>query len=128
MSKMQTLAKTLKFSNLSFKEKFYLGFFLLMDLQPYSHNRFSKILRTFFESCSIPSMNAERKIAVRSHKQSLLHIPLLALTHGQNDGQRNKYTCCAWAGGTESQFVAERKLICELHNTSSKFDIRVKIL
>ena len=19
---------------------------------------------------------------------------------GQNDGQRNKYTCCAWAGGT----------------------------
>ncbi len=35
----------------------------------------------------------------------LLHIPLLALTDGQNDGQRNKYTCCVWAGGTESQFV-----------------------
>ncbi len=30
----------------------------------------------------------------------LLHIPLLALTHGQNDGQRNKYTHCAWAEGT----------------------------
>ncbi len=30
----------------------------------------------------------------------LLHIPLLALTHRQNDRQRNKYTCCAWAGGT----------------------------
>jgi hypothetical protein len=30
----------------------------------------------------------------------LLHIPLLALTHGQNDGQRNEYTCCAWAVGT----------------------------
>jgi hypothetical protein len=29
----------------------------------------------------------------------LLHIPLLALTHGQNDGQRNRYTCCTWAGG-----------------------------
>ena len=29
----------------------------------------------------------------------LLHIPLLALTHGQNDTE-NKYTCCAWAGGT----------------------------
>ncbi len=28
------------------------------------------------------------------------NIPLLALTHGQNDGQRNKYTHCMWAGGT----------------------------
>jgi hypothetical protein len=30
----------------------------------------------------------------------LLHIPLLALTDGQNDWQRNKHTLCAWAGGT----------------------------
>jgi hypothetical protein len=30
----------------------------------------------------------------------LLHIPLLALTHKQNDRRRNKYTCCAWAGDT----------------------------
>ncbi len=30
----------------------------------------------------------------------LLHIPFLALTDGQNDRQRNKYTCCVWAGGT----------------------------
>ena len=30
----------------------------------------------------------------------LLHIPLLALTHGQNDRQRNEYTRYAWAGGT----------------------------
>jgi hypothetical protein len=31
----------------------------------------------------------------------LLHIPLLALTDGQNDRQtETKYTCCAWAGGT----------------------------
>ena len=30
-----------------------------------------------------------------------------------------------WAGGTESQFVVERKFICELHNTSLKFNIRV---
>ncbi len=29
----------------------------------------------------------------------LLHIPLLALTHGQNDGQRNEYIRCVWAGG-----------------------------
>ncbi len=57
----------------------------------------------------------------------LLHIPLLAISHGQNDGQRNEYTRCAWAGGNESQFVVERKFIRELRNTSSKFNIRVKI-
>jgi hypothetical protein len=33
-----------------------------------------------------------------------------------------------WAGGTESHFVVERIFIRELHNTSSKFNIRVKIL
>jgi hypothetical protein len=30
----------------------------------------------------------------------LIHIPLLVLTDRQNDGQRNEYTCCTWAGGT----------------------------
>ncbi len=30
----------------------------------------------------------------------LLYIPLLALTNGQKDRQRNKYTPYAWAGGT----------------------------
>jgi hypothetical protein len=30
----------------------------------------------------------------------LLHIPLLAFKDRQNDGQRNKYTRCVWAGGT----------------------------
>ncbi len=34
----------------------------------------------------------------------LFYSTLLALTHrqtdGQTDGQRNKYTCFAWAGGT----------------------------
>ncbi len=30
----------------------------------------------------------------------LLHIPHLALTDGQNHRQRDKYTRCAWAGGT----------------------------
>jgi hypothetical protein len=38
------------------------------------------------------------------------------------------YTRCTWAGGTEGQFVVKRKFIRELHNTSSKFNIRVKIL
>jgi hypothetical protein len=30
----------------------------------------------------------------------LLYIPLLALTHGQTDRRRLKYTCFAWAGVT----------------------------
>jgi hypothetical protein len=33
----------------------------------------------------------------------LFYIPLLALTDRQNHRQRNKYTCCAWAGGTYFQ-------------------------
>ncbi len=39
-----------------------------------------------------------------------------------------EYTHCAWARGTESQFVVDRKFIRELYNTSLKFNIRVKIL
>ena len=35
----------------------------------------------------------------------LLYIPLLALTHRQNDWWRNEYTRCAWAGGTFFQVV-----------------------
>ncbi len=31
---------------------------------------------------------------------TLFYSTLLALTHGQKDGQRVKYTCFAWAGGT----------------------------
>jgi hypothetical protein len=52
----------------------------------------------------------------------LLHIPLLALTHRQNDRWRNKYTRCAWAGGTFFQlchcvsffFVAGNSFRCYL--------------
>ncbi len=46
----------------------------------------------------------------------------------QNNRQRNKYTCCAWAGGTKSQFVVEGKFIRDSYNTCLKFNIRVKIL
>ncbi len=59
---------------------------------------------------------------------TLFYSTLLALTHRRNHRWRNKYTCCAWAGGTESQFVVERKVIRDLYNTSLKFNIRVKIL
>jgi hypothetical protein len=80
---------------------------------------------------SISSMHAERKINVHSHKHSLIPYPSLSpyrQTHRHTDGWRNKYTCCAWAGRTESLFVIERKFIRVLHNTSLKFNIRVKIL
>ncbi len=49
---------------------------------------------------SIPSTHAEKKLPFVLIITLLLHIPLLALTDGQNDGQRNEYTRCAWAGGT----------------------------
>jgi hypothetical protein len=42
----------------------------------------------------------------------LLHIPLLALTDGQNDRQRDKYTRCAWAGGTFSQLCCCDGFFC----------------
>ncbi len=45
-------------------------------------------------------MHAEKKILFVLINTLLLHIPLLALTDGQSDGQRNEYTGCAWVGGT----------------------------
>ncbi len=72
-----------------------------MDLQPYSHNHFSKILRTFYAKGKIPFVLINTL---------LLHIPLLALTHGQNDGWRDTYTRCMWAGGTFFPVV----LLCQL--------------
>ncbi len=51
-----------------------------------------------------------------------------ALTRWLCTSTLNSYTCCAWAGETKSQFVVERKFISDLHNTSSMFYIRVKIL
>ncbi len=88
--------------------------------QPYNHDSFSKIwgastalqsrlfcknIENFLckykivNNCTIPSMHAERKITFLINTL-LLHIALLALTDRQNDWQRNKYTHCAWAGGT----------------------------
>ncbi len=83
-----------------------ISFLLCMDLQPYSHHRFSKISRTFFErrkqliivvflQCIL-----KEKLPFILINTLLLHNPLLALTDGQNDGQRNKYTCCMWTKGT----------------------------
>jgi hypothetical protein len=41
----------------------------------------------------------KEKITVFLINTLLLHMPLLALTDGQNDRQRDKYTHCVWAGG-----------------------------
>jgi hypothetical protein len=42
----------------------------------------------------------EKKVPIFLINTLLLHIPLLALTDGQNDRQRDKYTRCVLAGGT----------------------------
>ena len=53
---------------------------------------------------SIPSTHAVINSPYLSDNTLLLYIPLLALTDGQNYGQRNRqrneYTRYAWAGGT----------------------------
>ncbi len=84
-----------------------ISFLLCMDLQPSIHDHFFKNIKNFLckqklvNNRSIPSMHAERKHTVCSHKHSFTPFPpLLTLTDGQNDGRRNKYTRCAWAGGT----------------------------
>ncbi len=67
---------------------------------------FLKNIKSFFyklkwvNSCIIPSMHAERKITVCSHKHSFTPYPSLSPYWRTDNWQRNKYTCCAWAGGT----------------------------
>ncbi len=51
-------------------------------------------------NCSIPSKHTVRKITNHLINTLLLYITFLALTHGQNYRQRNKYTHFTWAGGT----------------------------
>jgi hypothetical protein len=61
---------------------------------------------------SIPSMHAEEKLPIFLINTLLLYIPLLALTDRQNYRQRNKYTRCAWAGGTFSSCAVVSVLGC----------------
>ncbi len=89
--------------------------------QPCNHDSFSKISGAFIalqsrlflknienflckqklvNDHSIPSKHAEKQLPFVLINTCLLPNPLLALTDGQNDGQRNEDTCCAWAGGT----------------------------
>ncbi len=98
-----------------------------MDLQPYSHYCFSKILRTLFDflnntywvslfqrnnslifwtgfSCFSVTLFYSTLFCCGGKANllrfKLFYSTLLALTDRQNDGQRNKYTHFAWAGGT----------------------------
>ncbi len=77
-----------------------------MDLQPYSQDNFSKILRTCFTSrnqCIIVSFlqcTLTKKLPFILMNTLLIHIPPLALTHPQTELGRDKYTCCVGAGGT----------------------------
>ncbi len=83
-----------------------ISFLLCMDLQPSSHNCFSKISRTSFASRNywiivvLLQCMLKEKLPFVLISTLLLHIPLLALTDRQNYWWRNKYTRCAWAGGT----------------------------
>ncbi len=89
-------------------------------LQPNSHDCFSKISRTFYASrkswiivvfllCTL-----NEKLPIFLINTLILHIPLLALTDGQNyrwtELHRNEYTRYAWAGGTFFPVV----LLCQL--------------
>ncbi len=75
-------------------------------IHPYSRNRFSKILRTFYASRNswiivvFLQHKLKEKLPIILMNTLLLYIPLLALTDRGNDRERNKYTRCVWAGGT----------------------------
>jgi hypothetical protein len=73
-------------------------FFLhCMDLQPYSHNRFSKISRTFFASRNqwiiavFLQCTLKEKLLFVLINTLLLHISLLALTHPQTELQTKEW-------------------------------------
>jgi hypothetical protein len=87
---------------------FFSYFLLCMDLQPYSHNSFSKISRTLFDfrnnTCWVSLFKRNNLLIFQTgvfcFSITLFYSTLLALTDRQNDRRRNEYTCYAWAGGT----------------------------
>ncbi len=83
-------------------------FLLCMDLQPYCHDCFSKILRILFDFLNNTygvSLFWRKKLqifrtGVSCFSITLFYSTLLALTDRQNHRQRNEYTRYARAGGT----------------------------
>ncbi len=103
-----------------------------MDLQSYRHDHFSKILRNLFGflnntywislflrnsslifwtgiSCFSVALFYSTLFCCGGKANlvwfTLFYSTLLTLTDRQKDGQRNKYTCFAWAGGTCPRFA-----------------------
>ncbi len=80
------------------------SFLLCMDLQPYSHDCFSKNIKNFVwfpKQYLLGFFILEKfRTGVSCFFVTLFYSTLLALTQGQNYGRRNKYTCFVWAGGT----------------------------
>ncbi len=72
-----------------------ISFLLCMDVQPYSHNRFSKISRIFYASRKswiivvFLLRTLKKKLPIFLINTHLLHIPLLALTDRRNYGETN---------------------------------------
>ena len=73
-------------------------------LQPNSHDRFSKLLRTFYASRKlwIYLCTLKEKLPIFLINTLLLHIPLLALTHRQNYRGTNTLA----ARGLEELFIS----------------------
>jgi hypothetical protein len=101
-----------------------------MDLQPYSHDNFSKISRTLFDfrnntywvSFFERNNSLIFRTGVSCFSVTLFYSTLLALTDGRNHRQRNEYTRYAWAGGTffsscavASVFCSGGKMVLVLH-------------
>ncbi len=79
-------------------------------LQPYSHDRFSKTLRTFYASRKswiilvFLQHTPKEKLPIFLINTLLLHIPLLALTDGQNHRGTN-YSWLGWVTYNSSRLI-----------------------
>jgi hypothetical protein len=82
----------------------------------------SETERMFPFDCGVDDKNSTKQSLAKHSRFIDILIPIPMRTQSIHI-----YTCCVWAGGTESQFAVERKFIPELHNTSSKFNNRIKI-
>ncbi len=80
------------------------SFLLCMDLQPYSHDCFSRNIKNFVwfpKQYSLGFFILEKfRTGVSCFSMTLFYSTLLALTDRLNYWQRVKYTRFAWAGGT----------------------------
>ncbi len=85
-----------------------ISFLHCMDLQPYSHNHFSKVLRTFFASRNYSLVFLQRmlkrKITFHSHKHSFPPYPSLS-PYRRTDRMTDRGTNTLTAHGLEEPRV-----------------------